>query len=69
MKKLLVILFVLFAFFAKAQHYTTISQRYDWLAGLFKALGLPAGGTAAFTTGQAQRAGAVYYDIHRPAFH
>lgn len=44
-------------------NYTYIAQRYEWLAGVFKALGLPAGsGPAAFTTGQEPRAGAVYYD-------
>lgn len=44
-------------------NYTYIAQRYEWLAGVFKALGLPAGsGPAAFTAGQEGRAGAVYYD-------
>lgn len=44
-------------------NYTYIAQRYEWLAGVFKALGLPAGsGPAAFTVGQEPRAGAIYYD-------
>lgn len=67
MKKLLLALFILIGIGAAAQYtppsgYTNINQRYDWLAGLFRALGVPAGGTAAFQTGQAQRAGAIYYD-------
>lgn len=67
MKKIIFILAVFVSFVANAQYtpptgYTNINSRYDWLAGVFRALGLPAGGNAAFTTGQAQRAGAVYYD-------
>lgn len=66
MKKLLLLLFII-PFFASAQkttgnNYTYIAQRYEWLAGVFKALGLPAGDSAQFQTGQEQRAGAVYYD-------
>lgn len=67
MKKIIFILALFFSFVANAQYtpptgYTNINSRYDWLAGVFRALGLPAGGNAAFTAGQAQRAGSVYYD-------
>lgn len=66
MKNLLIILFILFGFGAAAQTtpagYTNINHRYDWLAGVFKALGVPAGGTATFQANQAQRAGAIFYD-------
>lgn len=66
MKKLIFLLFLI-PVFASAQkttgtNYTYIAQRYEWLAGVFKALGLPAGDSPAFQTGQEQRAGAVYYD-------
>lgn len=66
MKKL--ILFVvlgLLVICCKAQTnygYTYIGQRYEWLAGLFKALGLPVGDSARFQVGQHQRQGAVYMD-------
>lgn len=64
MKKLL---FLLILFCAAAvsygqSGYTTINSRYNWLGGLFKALGVPSGGTVAFQSGQAVRAGAIYYD-------
>lgn len=66
MKKIILILalFAILGFQASAQPgYTYIAQRYKWLAGLFTALGLPSGpGPAAFESGQAQRAGSVYYD-------
>lgn len=42
--------------------YTRINSRYNWLGGLFDALGVPAGGSAAFQTGQLPKAGAIYYD-------
>lgn len=67
MKKLILLLFLI-PVLASAQkttggNYTYIAQRYEWLAGVFKALGLPAGsGPAAFTAGQEMRAGAVYFD-------
>lgn len=67
MKKLLFLLFLI-PVFAAAQkttggNYIYIAQRYEWLAGVFEALGLPAGsGPAAFTSGQEMRAGAVYFD-------
>lgn len=65
MKRIIIILVILVsAFISKAQTpgYTTINSGYDWLRGLFKALGVPSGGTAGFQTGQAVRAGALYYD-------
>lgn len=65
MKRIIIILVILVsAFISKAQTpgYTTINSGYDWLRGLFKALGVPAGGTAGFQTSQAVRAGALYYD-------
>lgn len=67
MKKIIFILALFASFVANSQYtpppgYTNINSRYDWLAGVFRALGLPAGGNAAFTAGQAQRAGSVYYD-------
>jgi hypothetical protein len=63
MKKIIIILLLFSAISAEAQTgYTLINTRYHWLAGIFKALGLPAGGNAAFTAGQAQQAGSVYYD-------
>lgn len=65
MKKIILIAVLLISFAsANSQStYTYIAQRYRWLAGLFEALGLPAGsGPAAFTAGQNQRAGQVYYD-------
>lgn len=67
MKKLLLLL-ILIPILAQAQkttgaNYTYIAQRYEWLAGVFKGLGLPAGsGPAVFQTGQEPRAGAIYYD-------
>lgn len=66
MKKLILFIVLLCSLSAISQTnygYTYIGQRYEWLGGLFKALGLPAGsGPAAFVTGQHQRAGAIYYD-------
>ena len=64
MKKILIILLIFYGAFANAQYqgYTNINQRYNWLAGLFNSLGVPAGGNAAFQTGQNPRAGSVYYD-------
>lgn len=65
-KYLLSIVFIIGLFSiaaAQERSYTYIAQRYDWLAGVFRALGLPAGdGPAAFEFGQKQRAGTVYYD-------
>lgn len=68
MKRIILISLILCAAFAgNAQlpvysGYTNINSGYQWLRGLFAALGAPAGGNAAFATGQAQRAGALYYD-------
>ena len=65
MKKLLLFIVLLSSLASAAQerNYTYIAQRNEWLAGLFKAFGLPAGdGPAAFDTGQKQQAGALYYD-------
>jgi hypothetical protein len=42
--------------------YTYIAQRYDWLAGKFRALHIPAVTDTAFTTGQYTGAGAVLID-------
>lgn len=42
--------------------YTGINARYDWLAGKFRALGLPAYGDTAFQPGQYRGAGAVLVD-------
>lgn len=68
MKKIIALLLI-FAFVkAGAQktapgNYTYIAQKYEWDAGVFKGLGLPAGaGPAAFISGQVPRAGASYYD-------
>lgn len=63
MKKIIILLCFLSALSAGAQSYTYIAQRYDWLAGVFRALGLPSGDSAQFQTGQRQVAGSVYYDI------
>lgn len=62
MKKIILITAFLCGFIAANAQYTYIAQRYDWLAGLFRALGLPAGDSAQFQTSQRQRAGSVYYD-------
>lgn len=68
MKKIIFIL-VLFcvAFVGNGQqpvypNYTNINSGYQWIRGLFTALGAPAGGNASFQTGQLPRAGALYYD-------
>lgn len=62
MKKIILITAFLCGFIAANAQYTYIAQRYDWLAGLFRALGLPAGDSAQFQTSQRQRAGSIYYD-------
>lgn len=66
MKKLLLILFLFAGFVASSQQlpgYTDINSRYRWLAGVFRALHIPAGsGPAALTAGQHTGAGAVYLD-------
>lgn len=65
MKKIILVLAVLFSFIAataQERKYTFIADRYDWLAGVFRALGLPAGDDASFQPGQRIRAGAVFYD-------
>lgn len=66
MKKLILFILLLLMFFigqTQERHHTFIAQRYEWLAGIFQALNLPAGnGPAAFKPGQRTSAGAVYYD-------
>jgi hypothetical protein len=68
MKRIILILLILSAAIAvKAQlptynGYTNINSGYQWLRGLFKSLGAPAGGNATFESGQLPRAGALYYD-------
>lgn len=68
MKKIIFILALFVSLVSNGQkttglNYTFINQRYEWTAGIFPALGLPAGpGPAAFKSGQERRAGAVYYD-------
>jgi hypothetical protein len=66
MKKIIFILLLFAAISSEAQTsypgYTTINSRYLDLGRIFKELGLPAGGNAAFTSGQLPRAGAIYYD-------
>lgn len=69
MKKIILVLLILCAaFVGNAQTlptypgYTNINSGYQWLRGLFAALGTPAGTSPAFQTGQLPRAGALYYD-------
>lgn len=64
MKKILIIL-LLFSGFVSAQTYpgyTNVNARYQWEAGLFKGLGVPAGDSAQFRPGQLPRSGALYFD-------
>lgn len=69
MKKLLTFLFLLCSLSVLSQtappNYTNINSRYQWLAGRFKALSLPAGDTV-FQSGQWPIAGAVVYDSTKP---
>lgn len=67
MKKLLLLIFLLPVLVSAQKttpgNYTYVAQKYEWDAGIFKGLGLPAGpGPAAFIPGQVPRAGALYYD-------
>jgi hypothetical protein len=68
MKTRLLILFILAYVSAYAQpptgSYTLINQRYNWLGGYFRGLGIPVGcdTASAFLSGQWRGAGAVYYD-------
>jgi hypothetical protein len=68
MKTRLLILFILAYVSAYAQpptgSYTLINQRYNWLGGYFRGLGIPVGcdTSSAFLSGQWRGAGAVYYD-------
>jgi len=64
MKRILFILLMIWSV-AQAQtapsNYTNINSRYQWLAGRFKSLALPAGDTA-FASGEWPIAGSVKYD-------
>lgn len=62
MKKILIGLLLILCFQAAKSQYTYIAQRYDWLAGKFRALNIPAGDSAQFQTLQDRRSGALYYD-------
>lgn len=64
MKKLLLILLVLVGCFSEAQvtGYTRFDSRYNWLAGYFRALHIPAGDSAQLTPGQTERSGGIYLD-------
>lgn len=65
MKKILFILLLFSGFVASAQvlpGYTNINARYQWEAGIFKGLRIPAGDSAQFRSGQAQHAGSEYWD-------
>lgn len=63
MKKIFLILCVLISATSFSQvGYTTINSRYNWLAGIFRALGFPSGANAAFQPGQAHVQGSVYMD-------
>lgn len=63
MKKIFLFLFVLCSAVAFGQPgYTSIFAKYNWDGGLFKRLGIPAGDSAQFLTGQAQRQGSIYMD-------
>lgn len=57
---------------ASAQYppgYTGINTRYDWLAGKFRAVHIPAGTTPVLTTGQFTGAGALYLDSANHIFY
>jgi hypothetical protein len=69
MKLRLLILFLIASVLAQgqgpgpSQQYTQVSSRYNWLAGYFRALHLPAGcGSPSLQPGQWVGAGAVYLD-------
>lgn len=64
MKQILIICCLLWGT-AQAQQlpgYTDINARYRWLAGVFRALNLPAGNDTALQAGQTRQAGAVWVD-------
>lgn len=69
MKKIFLILSLLVSAFAFGQAgYVNIFAKYHWDGGLFRRLGIPAGDSAQFLSGQAQRQGAVYMDtVNTPA--
>lgn len=69
MKKIFLILSLLVSAFAFGQAgYTNIFAKYHWDGGLFRRLGIPAGDSAQFLSGQSQRQGAVYMDtVNTPA--
>jgi hypothetical protein len=61
----ILILLLLVSTSAVAQYdpgYTGVNSRYDWLAGKFRALHVPAGTTPALQTGQTGRSGALFMD-------
>lgn len=63
MKKIFFVLSLFISAFAFSQQgYTSIFAKYNWDGGLFKRLGIPAGDSAQFLSGQAQRQGSVYMD-------
>jgi len=66
MKKIFLILCLLISAVAFSQGnypgYTNIYAKYQWDGGLFKRFGIPAGDSAQFYVGQAQRQGALYMD-------
>ena len=51
-----------FAFGQTYSGYVNIFAKYHWDGGLFKRLGIPAGDSAQFLSGQAHRQGSVYMD-------
>lgn len=81
MKKLLIVtlLFLSCKIFAQPTNYTQVNQRYNWLAGYFRALHAPAGTTPALQSGQWSGSGAIYVDssgadsgfyyYHSPTWH
>jgi hypothetical protein len=63
MKKLIIIILSLISIISYSQPtYTTINSKYNWLAGAFSALNVPAGNTVTRQTGQYVRSGALWYD-------
>lgn len=64
MKKILfgLLLFIGVSAFSQPPGYTYVASRYDWLAGKFRAVHVPAGTTPALATGQFTGAGALFVD-------
>lgn len=64
MKKILLIVFLTASLvsFGQPTNYTKIEQRYNWLAGYFRAQNLPTGTTHDFLMGQSREAGAIRFD-------